>query len=629
MTTQTIRNGTSIEVVIPTGQTLKVVAVSGTYNASVVRGTGIGTTLSTLATGASYGPYAYDSVVRLVSSDASEIDFDVAVTPVVDSDTEPKFAFDSTGAVTGLVGPGGVKYPVNNRNTLGANAASTVLTDYTTGSLAYNGGAASDSTQMFMGAATQRIPHNASAGTSRFDWTHPTSWVAGYMYGFWYRNAGANTLQVSVLAATSGAFSTYSITNVALPPTNGGWKLVTFGQAEAALQGGATLGSSAFTVMRIRESMEAPWGASDAVNIGPIFNGFPSRAVAMVHFDDCNRNVYTNGLPILRDYNIPATVNVITSLIGSTYAGQATFTLDDLKDVYNNYGWDVCSHTMTHPQVQSAGIAAASVVDNLDNTATVTVTLDGNNYPGHNLPTTTTNPAGVQVVMSGFTPANFNNGAAVATIISPTQFKYAITSGSGPVTVAGTWNPAYSNHGLRKLGSYAEKYAEIKGAQDYLLAAGFTRSAKFLAYPQGGYDVDTLAACKAAGVLLARGVDQNIFWPAGLPTGVSYSYGITLTNANLPYIPPYQAGIDVPAAQAIDTSQTFAQIKAEIDRAVSLGAVWVGLTHYITGTRGTAGNNAYQLEQVCQYLNHLRSQGLIDVCTMSDYYNRLQSQNRY
>ena len=547
---------------------------------------------------------------------------------VPQTELKPYFATDTSGNVTGLVAPGGVKYPVNNRNTLGANAASTVLTDYTTGSLAYNGGAASDSTQMFMGAASQRIPHNASPGTARFDWTHPTSWVAGYMYGFWYRNAGANTLQVSVIAGTSG-FSAYSITNVALPSTSGGWKLVTFGQAKAALLGGATLGSSEFTVIRIRESIEAPWGASDAINIGPIFSGFPSRAVAMVHFDDCNRNVYTNGLPILRDYNIPATVNVITSLIGSTYAGQATFTLDDLKDVYNNYGWDVCSHTMTHPQVQSAGIAAASVIDNLDNTATVTVTLDGNNYPGHNLPTTTANPAGVQVVMSGFTPSNFNNGAAVATIISPTQFKYAITSGSGPVTVAGTWNPAYSNHGLRKLGSYAEKYAEIKGAQDYLLAAGFTRSAKFLAYPQGGYDVDTLAACKAAGVLLARGADQNIFWPSGLPTGVSYSYGITLTNANLPYIPPYQAGIDVPAAQAIDTSQTFAQIKAEIDRAVSLGAVWVGLTHYITGTRGTSGNNAYQLEQVCQYLNHLRSQGLIDVCTMSDYYNRLQSQNRY
>ena len=108
MTTQTIRNGTSIDVPIPTGQTLKVVAVTGTYTITVTRGTGIGTALATAATGGSYGAYAYDSVVRIVASSASEIDFDVAVSPVVDSDTEPKFAFDTLGAVTGLVGPGGV-----------------------------------------------------------------------------------------------------------------------------------------------------------------------------------------------------------------------------------------------------------------------------------------------------------------------------------------------------------------------------------------------------------------------------------------------------------------------------------------------------------------------------------------
>ena len=62
MTTQTIRNGTSIDVPIPTGQTLKVVAVTGTYTITVTRGTGIGTALATAATGGSYGAYAYDSV---------------------------------------------------------------------------------------------------------------------------------------------------------------------------------------------------------------------------------------------------------------------------------------------------------------------------------------------------------------------------------------------------------------------------------------------------------------------------------------------------------------------------------------------------------------------------------------
>ena len=108
MTTQTIRNGTSIDVPIPTGQTLKVVAVTGTYTITVTRGTGIGTALATAATGGSYGAYAYDSVVRIVASSASEIDFDVAVTPDVATDTVANYAFDPlTGAVTGLVGPGG------------------------------------------------------------------------------------------------------------------------------------------------------------------------------------------------------------------------------------------------------------------------------------------------------------------------------------------------------------------------------------------------------------------------------------------------------------------------------------------------------------------------------------------
>ena len=106
MTTQTIRNGTSIDVPIPTGQTLKVVAVTGTYTITVTRGTGIGTALATAATGGSYGAYAYDSVVRIVASSASEIDFDVAVTPDVATDTVANYAFDPlTGAVTGLVGP--------------------------------------------------------------------------------------------------------------------------------------------------------------------------------------------------------------------------------------------------------------------------------------------------------------------------------------------------------------------------------------------------------------------------------------------------------------------------------------------------------------------------------------------
>ena len=164
MTTQTIRNGTSIEVVIPTGQTLKVVAVSGTYNASVVRGTGIGTTLSTLATGASYGPYAYDSVVRLVSSDASEIDFDVAVTPSVATDTVANYAFDSSGNVTGLVGPGGYSVPIFTSG-LVKRMAGSIVAEATPNLTLLDTGASAGITNTQIGMLT--IPGGVMGPTSR------------------------------------------------------------------------------------------------------------------------------------------------------------------------------------------------------------------------------------------------------------------------------------------------------------------------------------------------------------------------------------------------------------------------------------------------------------------------------
>jgi hypothetical protein len=87
MATRTLRNGQSLAFNIETGESLKAVAVSGTYTVTVVGGEGIGTELATAAAIGTYGPYAYQSRVRLDSSATSEIDFDVAVTPYVVADT--------------------------------------------------------------------------------------------------------------------------------------------------------------------------------------------------------------------------------------------------------------------------------------------------------------------------------------------------------------------------------------------------------------------------------------------------------------------------------------------------------------------------------------------------------------
>jgi hypothetical protein len=89
------------------GESLQVVAAAGTYNATITEGTGAGTVLATGATGGTYGPYAYQVRVLLVASVSSEIDFDVAVTPAITTDTPANCVFDTSGNITGLISPAG------------------------------------------------------------------------------------------------------------------------------------------------------------------------------------------------------------------------------------------------------------------------------------------------------------------------------------------------------------------------------------------------------------------------------------------------------------------------------------------------------------------------------------------
>lgn len=108
--TQTIRNGQTIRLNILSGQSVAVAAVTGTYNASIVQGAGLGV-IATAATGATYGPYATGIVILLTASAASEIDFAIAVTPVVVSDSLAKF----NAAGTALVGQDGVEAKIGSQ----------------------------------------------------------------------------------------------------------------------------------------------------------------------------------------------------------------------------------------------------------------------------------------------------------------------------------------------------------------------------------------------------------------------------------------------------------------------------------------------------------------------------------
>lgn len=101
MSTQTIRNGASIVINLQPSETLKVVAVSGTYTLTGRAGSVAGTTIAAAATGGTYGPYPAAVTLQLTSSALSEIDFDSGTAPVIESDTP---AMVNTNPLTGVLG---------------------------------------------------------------------------------------------------------------------------------------------------------------------------------------------------------------------------------------------------------------------------------------------------------------------------------------------------------------------------------------------------------------------------------------------------------------------------------------------------------------------------------------------
>ncbi len=113
MSTQTLRNGVSTTVNLQPTETLKVVAVTGTYTLHGKAGSVAGTIIATAATGGTYGPYPAAVTLQLTSSALSEIDFDFGTAPVIESDTP---AMVNTNPFTGgdvlLLGARSLRLPL-------------------------------------------------------------------------------------------------------------------------------------------------------------------------------------------------------------------------------------------------------------------------------------------------------------------------------------------------------------------------------------------------------------------------------------------------------------------------------------------------------------------------------------
>lgn len=69
----------------------------------------------------------------------------------------------------------------------------------------------------------------------------------------------------------------------------------------------------------------------------------PSKKTAVISIDDGYRSFFTNALPLLKKYNLPATLFINTKTVG----GGDYMTWDELRDVVR-YGVEIGNHTHSH-----------------------------------------------------------------------------------------------------------------------------------------------------------------------------------------------------------------------------------------------------------------------------------------
>lgn len=140
--------------------------------------------------------------------------------------------------------------------------------------------------------------------------------------------------------------------------------------------------------------------------------------------------------------------------------------------------------------------------------------------------------------------------------------------------------------------------AEIAGQSAWLLENGFTRSARFLAYPNNGYNATVRAAAAAAGILAATG---SAYGYNSLPVAdwlqLTHQYlGATYSLATIEgYIDTAVAaddaliivGHDLVASGATGMDWLPSDFASLVDYAVASGAAVVPLSQFYAGQTGT------------------------------------------
>lgn len=106
-------SGQGRDINVPAGQSLAVSSITGAYTATIIAGAGIGTALATDSTGgATYGPYSGGVTVRLKAGEGALLDYEAAVSPVLNYAGPARLGHSAAGDTSSLVDGSGITWPI-------------------------------------------------------------------------------------------------------------------------------------------------------------------------------------------------------------------------------------------------------------------------------------------------------------------------------------------------------------------------------------------------------------------------------------------------------------------------------------------------------------------------------------
>ena len=382
--------------------------------------------------------------------------------------------------------------------------------------------------------------------------------------------------------------------------------------------------------LRFSEVSQVPFATGDEIYIGGVYLAPALKAVAMIHFDDANTEIATHAKPILDYFGFKGVFNLHTGLVNS--AGYVSF--EQLDDLYAG-GWDLCVHSHlgitpgTHASVTYSHPNDLYWLNNapLSNTDNIITSLVGN---GTTATVTTQKPHGIPVGVSGFkvnmvncTPSGFNVSGAGITAIDDYRFTYSNATSGTASAAQYNENGFNGQYGLIRRPIEEIRY-HVSECKRLLDERGYTRSSKYMAFPQGAWDNRVIQVLDEVGITIARDT-----YPAPMPfygqvahtdyPASALTYPID-TNQFIPRGPVIS--LSTYGAEGVSVATNNANVKKVAENGgVGTFLLHGGFTFTECLTSGTPGNLLYEL---CKTLKAYSDAGLLDVMTISEFDASLQ-----